>query len=78
MRLPWLHIPASIAACAIITPCHVYEKVERVTPSRADLEAMTGEYTSDEAEVSLKVELDKWSWTMTIWWCAAAPIRSFP
>ena len=34
-----------------------YEKVERAHPSRADLESMTGEYASDEAEVTLKVEM---------------------
>jgi hypothetical protein len=38
---------------------HYYEKVERVNPSRADLEAMTGEYASDEAEVPLKVALEQ-------------------
>ena len=36
-----------------------YEKVERANPSRADLEAMTGEYSSNEAEVTFKVELEK-------------------
>jgi CubicO group peptidase (beta-lactamase class C family) len=35
-----------------------YEKVERANPSRTDLEAMTGEYASDEAEVTLKVALE--------------------
>ncbi|HXR24633.1 MAG TPA: serine hydrolase, partial [Candidatus Binataceae bacterium] len=35
-----------------------YEKVERSTPSRADLEAMTGEYSNDEAETILKVTLE--------------------
>lgn len=36
-----------------------YEKVERWTPSRAELEVMTGEYVSDEADASLKVALDE-------------------
>ncbi len=36
-----------------------YEKVERANPSRADLEAMIGEYTSDEAETTLKVALEQ-------------------
>jgi hypothetical protein len=36
-----------------------YEKVERANPSRADLEAMAGEYTSDEAEVTLKVAVEQ-------------------
>jgi hypothetical protein len=36
-----------------------YEKVEHATPSRADLEAMAGEYVSDEAEVAFKVELEQ-------------------
>jgi CubicO group peptidase (beta-lactamase class C family) len=35
-----------------------YEKVERANPSRADLEAMTGKYASEEAEVTLKVTLE--------------------
>ncbi len=35
-----------------------YEKVERATPSVADLESMAGEYTSDEAEVTLKVAVE--------------------
>jgi hypothetical protein len=35
-----------------------YEKVERVNPSAADLQALIGEYTSDEAETTLKVALD--------------------
>jgi CubicO group peptidase (beta-lactamase class C family) len=35
-----------------------FEKVEGANPSRADLEAMTGEYASDEAEVTLKVALE--------------------
>jgi hypothetical protein len=39
-------------------PNHVYEKVEPATPSRADMEAYAGEYTSDEAEVTLRVALD--------------------
>jgi CubicO group peptidase (beta-lactamase class C family) len=37
---------------------NVYEKVEPAHPSRTDLEAMTGEYTSDEAETALRVTLD--------------------
>jgi len=36
-----------------------YEKVARANPSRTDLEAMTGEYRSDEAEVTLKVALEQ-------------------
>ncbi len=36
-----------------------YEKVPRANPSRTDLEAMTGEYASDEAEVTLKVTLEQ-------------------
>ncbi len=36
-----------------------YEKVERARPSRADLESTTGEYTSDEAEVTLRVALEE-------------------
>ena len=35
------------------------EKVERANPSRADLEAMTGEYASEEAETTLKVVLEQ-------------------
>ncbi len=35
-----------------------YEKVERWNPTRGDLEAMAGEYLSDEAEVALKVVLE--------------------
>jgi len=35
-----------------------YEKVERANPNRTDLEAMTGEYASNEAEVTLKVALE--------------------
>ncbi|MGD1096747.1 MAG: serine hydrolase domain-containing protein [Bryobacteraceae bacterium] len=35
-----------------------YEKVERANPTHTDLEAMTGEYASDEAEVTLKVALE--------------------
>ena len=36
-----------------------YEKVEWANPSRADLDAMTGEYASDEAEVTLRVALEQ-------------------
>jgi CubicO group peptidase (beta-lactamase class C family) len=36
----------------------LYEKVERANPSRAELEAMTGDYTSDEAEVTFSVRLE--------------------
>jgi len=36
-----------------------YEKVARANPSRTDLEAMTGEYASDEAEITLKVALEQ-------------------
>jgi hypothetical protein len=36
-----------------------YEKVEQVNPSRADLQAMTGDYASDEAEIILKVALEQ-------------------
>lgn len=36
-----------------------YEKVEPAHPARSELEGMTGEYTSDEAEVTLKVELEQ-------------------
>ena len=36
-----------------------YEKVPRANPSQTDLEAMTGEYASDEAEVTLKVALER-------------------
>jgi len=35
-----------------------YEKVDRATPSAADLESMAGEYMSDEAEVTLKVAVE--------------------
>jgi CubicO group peptidase (beta-lactamase class C family) len=35
-----------------------YEKVERASPTRAELEAMTGDYASDEAEVTLTVKLE--------------------
>ena len=35
-----------------------YEKVERWTPAPAELEAMTGEYASDEAEVTFRVALE--------------------
>ena len=36
-----------------------YEKVERWTPTRAELESMTGGYSSDEAEVTFRVALEK-------------------
>ena len=36
-----------------------YEKVERWNPTAAQLEAMTGEYSSDEAEVAFQVALDR-------------------
>jgi hypothetical protein len=36
-----------------------YERVPRANPSRTDLEAMTGAYASDEAEVTLKVALEQ-------------------
>ena len=36
-----------------------YERAERADPSRADLEVLTGEYASDEAEVTLKVALER-------------------
>jgi hypothetical protein len=36
-----------------------FEKVDQVNPSRADLEAMVGEYTSDEADATLKVVLEQ-------------------
>jgi CubicO group peptidase (beta-lactamase class C family) len=36
-----------------------YEKVERVNPSRSELESMTGDYVSDEAEVTLTVSLEQ-------------------
>jgi hypothetical protein len=35
-----------------------YEKVEPAMPTRMDLEALAGAYTSDEAEVTLNVRLD--------------------
>ena len=35
-----------------------YEKVERWTPAPAELEALTGEYSSDEAEVIFQVALE--------------------
>jgi CubicO group peptidase (beta-lactamase class C family) len=38
---------------------NTYEKVERWTPTPAELEAMAGEYASDEAEVTFHVALDK-------------------
>jgi CubicO group peptidase (beta-lactamase class C family) len=38
---------------------YYYEKVEWGNPSRADLDAMTGEYASDEAEVTLRVALEQ-------------------
>lgn len=34
-----------------------FDKVDRVSPSRAELQAFTGEYFSDEAETTLNVEL---------------------
>ncbi|HEY2017818.1 MAG TPA: serine hydrolase domain-containing protein [Bryobacteraceae bacterium] len=37
----------------------LYERVEPAHPSLPDLEAMTGEYSSDEAEVNLKVVLEQ-------------------
>jgi CubicO group peptidase (beta-lactamase class C family) len=36
----------------------VYEKVEPWTPSAADLAALTGDYVSDEAEVTLTIAID--------------------
>ncbi|HEY1338192.1 MAG TPA: serine hydrolase domain-containing protein [Bryobacteraceae bacterium] len=36
----------------------VYEKVERATPTRAELEAFAGVYTSDEIEIALTVKVD--------------------
>jgi hypothetical protein len=36
-----------------------YEKVEHWTPTTAELEGMTGEYASDEAEVTFQVALEK-------------------
>ncbi len=36
-----------------------YEKVERWNPTMAELEMMTGDYTSDEAEVTFRVALEK-------------------
>ena len=36
-----------------------YEKVDRWTPTAAELEAMTGEYASEEAEVTFRVGLEK-------------------
>ena len=36
-----------------------YEKVARWTPNSAELETMTGEYASDEAEVTFRVALEK-------------------
>lgn len=38
-----------------------YERIERATPSASDLEAMAGEYASDEAEVTLKVTVEQGS-----------------
>jgi hypothetical protein len=38
---------------------YYYEKVEWANPSRADLDAMTGEYASDEAEVTLRVAFEQ-------------------
>ncbi len=36
-----------------------YEKVEHWTPTATELEGMTGEYASDEAEVTFQVALEK-------------------
>jgi hypothetical protein len=36
-----------------------YEKVERWNPTTAELEMMTGDYMSDEAEVTFRVALEK-------------------
>jgi hypothetical protein len=36
-----------------------YEKVERWTPTPTELDGMTGEYASDEAEVTFRVALEK-------------------
>jgi hypothetical protein len=36
-----------------------YENVERWNPGPAELEPMTGEYASDEAEVTFRVALEK-------------------
>jgi CubicO group peptidase (beta-lactamase class C family) len=36
-----------------------YQRVEKWTPTPAELAALTGEYTSDEAEVTLRVALDE-------------------
>ena len=41
-----------------LDPDHVYEKVNLVNPTRAELVALAGEYTSDEAEVTLRVAMD--------------------
>jgi CubicO group peptidase (beta-lactamase class C family) len=38
---------------------HRYEKVARTNPTRAELAALAGEYTSDEANVTLKVTLEE-------------------
>lgn len=38
---------------------NVYEKVEAAKPAERELESMTGEYSSDEAEVTLRVSLEK-------------------
>ncbi len=35
-----------------------YEKVDRAAPTRAELETLTGDYASDEAEVTLRVSLE--------------------
>ena len=35
-----------------------YEKVERANPTAAELEALEGQYTSDEAEVTLRVAVE--------------------
>jgi hypothetical protein len=36
-----------------------YQRVEKWTPTPAELAALAGEYTSDEAEVTLRVALDE-------------------
>ena len=41
-----------------IDPNNTYEKVEPAHPTAGDLAAMAGTYTSDEAELTLKVELE--------------------
>jgi hypothetical protein len=40
-------------------PGSLYEKVERAAPTRAELEAMAGEYRSDEADVTYTVRLEQ-------------------